>query len=198
MESGKLGFTFQIFNKLGVINDKQKYSNITMWGIVKHFFVVVRNAYLFKQAYKPGVFETRKLKYRRAKILRKMGCHVGNNVLIGHTVSVDCGNTELINIEDNVIITNGCILLCHRRDMKEYRKYDDSSDLPYIYLPINLKKGCQLGMGSIIMPGVTIGEGAIVGARSVVSKDIPAWTIAAGSPCKVIKDIPERLGNYDR
>ena len=47
-------------------------------------------------------------------------------------------------------------------------------------------------MGSIIMPGVTIGEGAIIGARSVVTRDVPAWTIAAGSPCKVIKDIEER------
>ena len=50
-------------------------------------------------------------------------------------------------------------------------------------------------MGSIIVPGVTIGEGAIVGARSVVTKDVPAWTIAAGSPAKVIKEIPKRDEN---
>jgi len=42
------------------------------------------------------------------------------------------------------------------------------------------------------MPGVTIGEGAIVGAGSLVTKDIPAWTIAAGRPAKVIKEIPKR------
>ena len=39
------------------------------------------------------------------------------------------------------------------------------------------------------MPGVEIGEGAIIGARSVVTKDIPAWTVAVGSPCKVIKTL---------
>lgn len=76
--------------------------------------------------------------------------------------------------------------------MKGYRKGDNGTKLPYIYAPVTLKKGCQLGMGTIVMPGVTVGEGAIVGARSVVTKDVPAWTIAAGSPAKVIKEIPER------
>jgi acetyltransferase-like isoleucine patch superfamily enzyme len=42
------------------------------------------------------------------------------------------------------------------------------------------------------MPGVTIGEGAIIGAGSLVTKDIPAWTIATGRPAKVVKEIPER------
>ena len=121
-----------------------------------------------------------------------MGCHVGNNVSIGHSVGCDVGNTDLIHIEDDVIITNHCIILCHRRDMKGYRKGDNGTKLPYIYAPVTLKKGCQLGMGTIVMPGVTVGEGAIVGARSLVTKDVPAWTIAAGSPAKVIKEIPER------
>ena len=43
-----------------------------------------------------------------------------------------------------------------------------------------------------MLPGVTIGEGAIVGAGSLVTKDIPAWTIATGRPAKVIKQIPIR------
>ena len=42
------------------------------------------------------------------------------------------------------------------------------------------------------MPGVTIGEGAIVGAGSLVTKDVPAWTIATGRPAKVVKEIPKR------
>ncbi|MBR6243974.1 hypothetical protein IKR20_00195 [bacterium] len=47
-------------------------------------------------------------------------------------------------------------------------------------------------MGTIICPGVTVGEGAIVGAGSVVTKDIPAWSIAVGNPARVIKQIPEK------
>ena len=44
----------------------------------------------------------------------------------------------------------------------------------------------------MIMPGVTIGDGAIVGARSLVTKDIPAWTIAIGNPARVVKNIEDR------
>jgi acetyltransferase-like isoleucine patch superfamily enzyme len=50
----------------------------------------------------------------------------------------------------------------------------------------------MIGMESLIMPGVTIGEGAIIGAYSLVTKDIPEWTIASGRPAKVIKQIHER------
>ena len=73
--------------------------------------------------------------------------------------------------------------------MVNYRKGKNAYNLPYIHKPIILRRGCQIGMGSIIMPGVEIGEGAIIGARSVVTKDIPAWTVAVGSPCKVIKTL---------
>lgn len=53
-----------------------------------------------------------------------------------------------------------------------------------------MKKGSLVGMESFVMPGVTIGEGAIVGAGSLVTKNIPAWTIATGRPAKVVKEIP--------
>jgi len=52
---------------------------------------------------------------------------------------------------------------------------------------VTLKKNCRIGSHSIIMPGVTIGENAIVGAMSFVTKDVPANTIAVGIPAKVIK-----------
>ena len=47
-------------------------------------------------------------------------------------------------------------------------------------------------MTTMVMPGVTVGEGAIVSAGSFVNKDIPAWTIAVGRPAKPIKEIPKR------
>ena len=47
-------------------------------------------------------------------------------------------------------------------------------------------------MESFVLPGVTVGEGAIVGAGSLVTKDIPAWTIATGRPAAVVKHIPEK------
>lgn len=195
MSQEKLSFTFRVFHSLGIIHDAEKYGQISIFGIICHTFKTIKIAYYFKKAYKPGFFHTRDFNYKRPKWWRKMGCHVGKNVSIGHSVGCDVGNTDLIHVEDDVIITNHCIILCHRRDMKGYRKGDNGKELPYIYAPVTLKKGCQLGMGTIVMPGVTVGEGAIVGARSVVTRDIPAWTIAAGSPAKVIKEIPERNEN---
>ena len=184
--------TFRLFKMMGIINDESKYGQITIWGIVLHAFKTIKAAYYFKKAYHPGLFHTRDFNVNRARWWRKMGCHVGKNVSIGHSVAADVGNADLIYIEDDVILTNHCTILCHRRNMKNYRKGDNGTKLPYMYAPVTLKKGCQIGMGSIIMPGVTVGEGAIIGARSVVTKDVPAWTIAVGSPCKVIKEIPPR------
>lgn len=54
-----------------------------------------------------------------------------------------------------------------------------------------IKDKAWIGFNSIILKGVTIGEGAIVGAGSVVTKDVPNWTIVAGNPAKIIREIPE-------
>jgi acetyltransferase-like isoleucine patch superfamily enzyme len=64
--------------------------------------------------------------------------------------------------------------------------------LGYVLKPIVLKKGCLIGMESFVLPGVTVGEGAIVGAGSLVTKDVPAWTVATGRPAKVVREIPKR------
>ena len=87
---------------------------------------------------------------------------------------------------------SGTRLLCHQRDFTDYFVDSDYMKLGYIIKPIVLKKGCLIGMESFVMPGVTVGEGAIVGAGSLVTKDIPAWTIAVGRPAKVVKAIPHR------
>lgn len=192
MSNKDLSLTFRTFKHLGIIHDEKKYGRISLFSIIGHALKSLKIIICFKMAYKPGIVETIYFNKFRAYLWRKMGCHVGKGVCIGHSVSTDIGNTDLIHIEDHVIITNCSIILCHRRDMKNYRKYDNSYELPYIHNSVTLKRGCQIGMGSIVMPGVTIGEGAIIGARSVVTKDIPAWTIAAGAPCKVIKEISER------
>lgn len=185
----KTSLTFRIFNKLHIISNEEKYGQISLWRILKHTFATIGKLLLFKYCYSSLILEPLNFKVLRAFLWKRMGVHMGKNILIGHTVSIDYGNTELITIEDNVIITNGCTLLCHRRDMSKYKKGSNASLLPYIYEPITLRKGCQLGMGTIVMPGVEIGEGAIVGAHSVVTKNIPSWTIVAGSPAKVIKEL---------
>lgn len=120
------------------------------------------------------------------------GVQIKGKVSIGYDVYYDVGNAEQIIIEEGVWIASRSLLLCHRRIIDEYRVGDDYNKLSYKREPIILKKGSVIGMGSIVMPGVTIGEGAIIGAGSVVVKDIPAWTIAVGNPCRVVKKIEQR------
>jgi acetyltransferase-like isoleucine patch superfamily enzyme len=57
--------------------------------------------------------------------------------------------------------------------------------------PVNIEKDAFIGAGCIVLPGVRIGEGATVGAGSVVTKDIPPWKVAVGCPAKPIKDRPQ-------
>lgn len=120
------------------------------------------------------------------------GVYIKGNVKIGYDVYYDVGYAHLIKIEEGVWIASQCLLLCHKRIINDYCIGDDYNKLPYMTGEIHLKKGCCIGMGSMIMPGVTIGEGSIIGVGSVVTKDIPAWTIAVGNPCSVVKHIKER------
>ncbi|HEF0022488.1 TPA: acyltransferase [Citrobacter amalonaticus] len=59
--------------------------------------------------------------------------------------------------------------------------------------PIVIGNNAWLGFDVVVLKGVTIGEGAIIGARSVVTRDIPPWSVAVGNPAKVVKYIPEDL-----
>lgn len=63
-------------------------------------------------------------------------------------------------------------------------------------MPIHIGRNCWLGAGVIVMPGVTIGDNTVIGAGSVVTKDIPANVVAVGNPCKVLRPIGERDKEY--
>ncbi len=54
----------------------------------------------------------------------------------------------------------------------------------------------MIGMESMVLPGVTIGEGAIIGAAALVSKDVPDWVMAVGAPAKVVTQIPPMNSDY--
>ncbi len=60
--------------------------------------------------------------------------------------------------------------------------------------PVHIGKNCWLGAGVLVMPGVTIGDNTVVGAGSVVTKDLPPNVVAVGNPCRVLREINE----YDR
>ncbi len=59
-------------------------------------------------------------------------------------------------------------------------------------LPVHIGKNCWLGAGVIVMPGVTIGDNTVIGAGSVVTKDIPSGVVAVGNPCRVMREVGEK------
>ena len=75
--------------------------------------------------------------------------------------------------------------------------HPDSRNSAYEYgIPVSIGDNCWIGGNSVICPGVKIGNNVIIGAGSVVTKDIPDWAIAAGNPCKVIRMITDEDRKY--
>ena len=58
-------------------------------------------------------------------------------------------------------------------------------------MPVHIGRNCWIGAGAVIMPGMTIGDNSVIGAGSVVTKDIPANVVAYGNPCRVAREISE-------
>lgn len=62
--------------------------------------------------------------------------------------------------------------------------------------PVRIGRNCWLGAGVVVLPGVTIGDNVVIGAGSVVTKDIPSNVVAVGNPCKVIREVNDRDREY--
>ncbi len=119
----------------------------------------------------PNITENKPTKYQW------MVRHVKNLYMGRHT---DIGAFTYINAKNNVIIEDEVQIGSHCSiysistiDKKEGQ--------------VTLRKNCKIGSHSVVMPGVTVGENAVIGAFSFVNKDIPANTLAYGIPVKIIK-----------
>ena len=191
MENKKLSATYKFLRLLGFNYSEEEYGDVSLWRVIKQFFLNIRRKQLVNMM-DWAILEPINPRKNRPRILRKLGCTVGKDVFVGDNVKVDLNHADMITIEDHVHIASGTRLLCHQRNLSDYCVGDDYAKLGYNIKPIHLSKGCLVGMESFVMPGVTIGEGAIIGAGSLVTKDIPAWTIATGRPAKVVKEILQR------
>lgn len=190
-EKKELSTTYKLLRVLGFNYSEEEYGDVSLWRVIKQFFRNIHLKHLEKMLdrFYLEPFAPRKL---RPILIRKMGCHVGKNTFFGDYVRMDTSYADMIYIDDYAHITSGCRLLCHQRDLTGYCVGDNAADLGYRTGEIHIGKGVMVGMETIIMPGVTIGDGAIIGAGSIVTRDIPAWTIATGRPARVVKQIPER------
>ena len=191
MEKKQLSTTYKLLRALGFNYSEEEYGDVSLWRVIKQFFRNIRLKYLEKML-DWVILEPIAPRKLRPILIRKMGCHLGKNTFFGDYVRMDTSYAEMIYIGDYTHITSGCRLLCHQRDLTGYSVGDNAASLGYKTGEIHIGKGVMVGMETIIMPGVTIGDGALIGVGSIVTRDIPAWTIATGRPARVVKHIPER------
>lgn len=121
---------------------------------------------------------------------------IGDKTFIGASV-IACA--ENIEIGNDVLVSWGCSIVDHNSHAMDWssRKNDvitwkqGKKDWSGVKIqPVKINDRAWIGFNSIILKGVTIGEGAIVGAGSVVTKDVPPYTIVAGNPARVIREVP--------
>lgn len=112
-------------------------------------------------------------------------CRIGHDTFINHNAYLmDCGG---ITIGHHCFIGPNCGMYTaiHPNIAKERNLGLEKA------LPIVIGDNCWIGGDVTILPGVTIGEGTVIGAKSIVTKDIPAHVIAVGNPCRVLRPITE-------
>lgn len=191
MKEVNVSLTYKLLCLFGFKYPIEDYGNVSLRKVIRQFFANCYHRFLINSMnwaiLEP--FNPRKL---RPAILRRLGAKVGKDVFIGDYVRVDLNHTDLITIEDGVHIAGDVRLLCHKKDLSKYGLGEVYGMQPYKYGEIHLCKNCAVGTGCLVMPGVTVGEGAIVGAGAMVTKDIPAWSLALGSPAKVVKTFEKK------
>lgn len=131
------------------------------------------------------------------------GCEVGEDSKIGTFVEIQKGARigdrckisshtficEGVEIEDEVFVGHGVTFTNDRYPRATAATGQLQTEADWTCVPTLVKRGASIGSGATILPGVTIGEQAIVGAGSVVTKDVPAGAVVAGNPARVIKSV---------
>ena len=119
-------------------------------------------------------------------------CDYGNHISVGNNVFINYNCTLLdvgkITIGDNCMLAPNVAIYTAGHPL-----HPDSRNSGYEYgMDVTIGNHVWIGGSVVITPGVRIGDCCVIGAGSVVTKDIPAWSLAAGNPCRVIREIAEK------
>jgi len=134
------------------------------------------------------------------------GCEIGDESRIGTFVEIQRGAKvgrrvkisshtficEGVEIEDHVFVGHGVTFINDRYPSALNAEGELQTAADWTVVPTIVRKGASIGSGSTILCGIEIGEGAIVGAGSVVTKSVPPRTIVAGNPAHVLRQVERR------
>jgi acetyltransferase-like isoleucine patch superfamily enzyme len=132
------------------------------------------------------------------------GCVIGDRTKIGAFVEIQKGANigadckisshtfvcEGVTIEDRVFVGHQVVFINDRYPRASNASGTLQTESDWIVQPTIVRRGASIGSGSVILCGVTIGENAIVGAGSVVTRDVPANAIVAGNPARLLRYVP--------
>ena len=120
------------------------------------------------------------------------GKHVHLSDYVYANFGLTCVDDTHIYIGEHTMIGPNCVLATANHPI-----LPELREKAYQYnLPIRIGRNCWLGAGVIVVPGITIGDNTVIGAGSVVTKDIPANVVAVGNPCHVLRPISEHDKEY--
>lgn len=127
----------------------------------------------------------------RICILRGMGAKIGKDVVITAHTRISCkfGYESLLTIEDRAAVGADHIILTSDPSNSHLLKEKDKYSFMEVFGTVLIKHDSWIGAGSIILPNTVIGEFSIVAAGSVVTKNVPPFTVVAGVPAKPINKI---------
>ncbi len=189
MKENKHSFTYRLLKRIGIYLSPVAYGNISFLRMFIKTMRLWKNEILHKLARNSVILMPAPLNSRfiRPRLHRCRGVKVGANVFIGLEVMFDSVYPEKIQIGDGCIIANRVQLLTHNRDMTNYGPDKRLKDAGYIVKDIIIEDNVVLGIDSIVLAGVRIGNGAVIAAGSLVTRDVEPYTMVAGVPAKLLK-----------
>jgi acetyltransferase-like isoleucine patch superfamily enzyme len=132
--------------------------------------------------------------------LRYLGVRIGKGCSISTSVKNFGTEPWLIEIGDHVTVTDGVVFLTHDGASRLFRQTDPGMNPLFgnRFGVIRIRSNCFIGINAIILPGISIGPNAIVGAGSVVTKDVARGTVVAGNPAREISTLEGYIEQYKR